>query len=98
MTTRPQEDRWIDMAGVGPVRLRHRHHRHRLRAVAVHPDSTQIDTAPALLVFAALAQLIAAMWAFRRNNTSPATAYSVYAATATSIVYGRALLPVFGKA
>jgi len=42
--------------------------------------SAQIGTAPALLVFAGLAQLLAGMWAYRKGNTFAATAFGAYGA------------------
>jgi succinate-acetate transporter protein len=42
--------------------------------------SAQIGTAPALLVFAGLAQFLAGMWAYRKGNTFAATAFSCYGA------------------
>lgn len=43
-------------------------------------ESAQIGAAPALLVFAGIAQFLAGMWAFRKGNTFGATAFSSYGA------------------
>lgn len=42
--------------------------------------SAQIGTAPALLVFAGVAQFLAGMWAYRKGNTFAATAFCSYGA------------------
>lgn len=49
------------------------------------PHAAQIGTAPVLLVFAGIAQFIAAMWAYRKNNTFAATAFSCYGANNTVV-------------
>jgi uncharacterized protein len=43
-------------------------------------QSAQIGTAPALLVFAGLAQFVAGLWGFRKGNTFAATAFCCYGA------------------
>lgn len=44
------------------------------------PLSAQVGTAPALLVFAGLAQFLAGMWGYRKGNTFAATAFCSYGA------------------
>jgi succinate-acetate transporter protein len=59
------------------------------------PLTAEVGTAPVLLIFAGIAQFIAAMWAYRRRNTFAATAFACYGANNT-VVAGFLLLSAGG--